>query len=83
MIKVELPAETEYGNIIQREKEVKAWCRKTFGRNKRGEHQRWRGTFKSLFVEDNDASGWVHVEYYLVFFFRTQEQVNWFLLKWR
>ena len=81
MIKVELPLES--CNILQREKEVKAWCRETFGRNKRGEPRQWRGTLESTVIEDDDdAFGWVHV-YYLVFFFRTQIQVSWFLLRWR
>ena len=78
MIKVEIPL-ANY-DLLPRQKEMKDWCRKTFGRNRRGEPQIWRGTFEMALVDEHDIAGWVH---FLIFFFRTQEQANWFLLRWR
>jgi len=58
---------------------IKTWCRKTFGQNRQRGPQTWRGTFTSSTIyRDNGIIN----NYYIVFYFATEEHANWFRLRW-
>ena len=72
MVKVELKRVELYRNW-QTLREMKSWCREQYGKNPRGQPQKWRGTY-----EFRDRMN----QYYPVFYFATQQQATLFLLRW-
>lgn len=62
-------------------KEIQNWCSKTFGKNQKGNPPIWKSRAFRNVSWDEKCYKW-NYQYYYEFYFSTEQQANWFKLRW-
>jgi hypothetical protein len=73
----------KYYELLTTYKEMKQWCRDTYGKGYDDATRKWcwRSGVNSEEVENDDYNTYMMVKY-VVFFFTSEEHASWFLMRW-